>query len=345
MRNILYAPSIGWAALSIAALLIVAPSSAQTAALRRFQYERTLMGAPVKMTLYAAEGRSANLAAEAAYQRIAELDHVLSDYKTDSELSKLSATAGTGKAVPLSGDLWTVLKRSQRLAERSGGAFDATVGPYVRLWRRARRSKEFPSPQRLEEARQAVGWRKLKLDGSGQTARLLAPGMRLDLGGIAMGYAVDQAMAVVRRHGIEQALIDASGDILVSDPPPGEPGWKIGVAPLDASGPPSRYLSLRNAAVTTSGDAFQHVVLNGQRYSHIVDPATGLGLTVPSSVTVIASDCITADSLATTVCVLGPDKGIKLIEDTPRAAALIVREQDGKVETFLSTRLAEYASR
>ncbi|HWB11185.1 MAG TPA: FAD:protein FMN transferase [Pirellulales bacterium] len=312
---------------------------------RRYEFEQTHMGQPIKITLYAPDERIANLGADAAYARIAELDATLSDYKPDSELSKLSATAGNGRAVPLSRDLWTVLDRSQSLAEQTGGAFDVTVGPYVRLWRRARRNKEFPSQERLDDARRAVGYGKLKLDAAKHTAELAAPGMRLDLGGIAVGYAVDEAMAELRKHGITRALIDASGDMLVGDPPPGAKGWKIGIAPLDATGPPSRYLSLRRAAVTTSGDAFQHVVLDGKRYSHIVDPATGLGLTDQSSVTVIAGDCTTADSMATTVSVMGPEKGLKLIDSTPHAAAYIVRNVDGRIEQFVSDRFQEYTER
>ncbi|HQU43264.1 MAG TPA: FAD:protein FMN transferase [Pirellulales bacterium] len=320
----------------------IVQAAAANQELHRFAYQRTLMGAAVKIILYAPQERSANLAAEAAFDRIAELDRILSDYKPDSELSKLSDTAGKGRVVPLGTDLWTVLERSQQLAERSGGAFDVTVGPYVRLWRRARRNKEFPAAERLAEARAAVGYQKLQLDPSRHTAQLLVPGMRLDLGGIAAGYAVDQAMAVLRRHDIRRALIDASGDILAAGPPPGEEGWRIGIAPLDAAGPPSRYLRLHDQAVTTSGDAFQHVVFDGQRYSHIVDPATGLGLTDQSSVTVIAADCITADSLATAVCVLGPQKGLRLIEETEHAAALIVRNRAGKVETVESSRFGEH---
>jgi thiamine biosynthesis lipoprotein len=312
--------------------------------LRRYAFEQTLIGQAINITLYAPDQRSANLAAEAAYARIAELDRILSDYKADSELSQLSATAGSGRSVALGRDLWTVLERSQKLAAETGGEFDVTVGPYVRLWRRARRNKEFPATERLDEARQAVGYQKLKLDASKHSATLVAPGMRLDLGGIATGYAVDEAMAVLRDRGIASALIDASGDILVSDPPPGQKGWRIGIAPLEADGPPSRHLSLRNAAVTTSGDAFQHVVLNGQRYSHIVDPATGLGLTDRSSVTVIAADCITADSVATAVCVMGPQNGLKLIEAIPHAAGYIVQNRNGGTETFSSDRLHEYVS-
>lgn len=329
---------------ALATLFALAATSATAAEteLRRYTYERVLMGSPVKITLYSAAEPTANHAAEAAYTRIAELDAILSDYKADSELSQLSATSGGGKPVKLSGDLWTVLEQAQQLAEKTDGAFDVTVGPYVRLWRRARRNKEFPSAERLAEARTAVGYKKLKLDPAQRTARLFVPGMRLDLGGIATGYAVDEAMKRLKQHGIDRALIDASGDILVSEPPPGEPGWKIGIAPLEAAGPPSRYLSLRNLSVTTSGDAFQHVVFDGKRYSHIVDPTTGLGLTDQSTVTVIAPDCITADSLATAVSVLGPDMGLRMIESMPRAALFFVRNRDGKIETFASVGVERY---
>ncbi|HEX5447299.1 MAG TPA: FAD:protein FMN transferase [Pirellulales bacterium] len=310
--------------------------------LHRFQFQQTHMGAPVKITLYASDERSANQAAEAAFARFAQLDQIMSDYKPDSELSRLSGTAGSGQAVEVSDDLWNVLNRSRQVSEASEGAFDITVGPYVRLWRRARRSKEFPPEQRLAEARRAVGHQHLRLDGQRHTAQLLAPGMRLDLGGIAAGYAVDEALAVLAANGVKRALIDASGDIGAGDAPPGEQGWKIGIAPLDPAGPPSRYVVLCNAAVTTSGDAFQHVVIGGRRYSHIVDPRTGLGLTEPSSVCVVAADCITADSLATAVSVMGPRRGLDLIERTPRAAALIVREVNSRVETHTSKRLSEY---
>jgi thiamine biosynthesis lipoprotein len=304
------------------------------------------MGVPIKLVLYAADQSSANRAAEAAYRRIAQIDQTMSDYKSDSELSNLNRTAGQGKPIRVSDDLWTVLLRSQRLAEKTGGAFDVTVGPYVRLWRRARRSGEFPSAERLAEARAAVGSRRLMLNEERQTAELLVAGMRLDLGGIAAGYAADQALSALAEQGVTVALIYISGDVLVGEPPPGRDGWRVGIAPVAApDGPPSRYLSLRRASLTTSGDAFQHVVISGKRYSHIVDPRTGVGLTDQSSVTVIAPDAMTADSLATTVSVLGPEEGLKLIEQTPGAAAIIMRNTEQGLQTYVSARFSQFEVR
>jgi thiamine biosynthesis lipoprotein len=328
-------PVVVWTLATLTAL------SASDASLERYVYAQLHMGMTFELTLYAADEATANRAAQAAFRRIAELNGILSDYDPHSELSRLCETAGTGQAVKLSDPLWLVLSRSQHLAERTEGAFDVTVGPLVKLWRRARRQKELPDPARLAAARAAVGFQHLKLDASQKTATLLRPAMRVDLGGIGAGFAVDEALRVLREHGIARAMVNASGDIGVSEPPPGADGWKIGIAPLDKpDGPPSRYLLLSNAAVTTSGDAFQHVEIGGQRYSHIVDPHTGLGLTHRLSVTVVARDCITADSLATAASVLGCEHGLKLIDDTPGAAAQFVRLEAGQPKVVPSRRFS-----
>ncbi len=302
--------------------------------LERFEATRVEMGVPFKILLYAADKTAAKAAFDAAFARISQLDDLLSDYDPDSELSRLSAASPTKQPVSLGPDLWNVLERAQSLARRTDGAFDVTVGPYVRLWRRARRQKEMPSPERLAEARAAVGYQHLVLDSDARSAMLNVANMRLDLGGIATGYAVDEALKVLRAQGITRALIDASGDIAASDPPPGKPGWLVAIIPLAEAGSPTRDLLLANAAVTTSGDAFQHVVLDGRRYSHIVDPKTGWGLTTQTAVTVIARDCITVDSLATAASVLGPDAGLALIHEVPGAAGFIVCNNAGQIETF-----------
>lgn len=296
--------------------------------LRRFETTQAQMGVAFTIVLYAPDEATANRAFAAAFARVAELNAILSDYDPSSELSRLSSSSPHVEPVPLSDPLWLVLERSQTLADRTGGAFDVTVGPYVRLWRRARRAKEMPSTRRLAEARAAVGYRLLRLDPERRTAQLLAAGMRLDLGGIAMGYAVDEALRVLRQHGLARALVDASGDIAVGDAPPGKPGWTIDVLPLSFPGASSRRVLLANAAVTTAGDAHQHVELDGKRYSHIVDPRTGLGLTDQIAVAVIARDCLTADSLDTAASVLGMEAGLRLIDETPGASGLLVRPRD-----------------
>ena len=304
----------------------------------RFQFARTEMAVPVRVVLYAPQAETANAAAEAALARIHQLNGILSDYDPQSELRWLCATAAEGGEVPVSDELWKVLVHADALAKRSDGAFDVSIGPVVRLWRRARRREELPPPDRLSDCRKLVGYHLVQLYPDQRRVKLLKPGMRLDLGGIAKGFAIDEALAVLRQHGITRALVDAGGDIGLGDPPPGKPGWLIGIAPLEPDTPPSRYLWLSRTAVATSGDTWQYVEIDGRRYSHLVDPRTGVGLTDHSSVTVVAPDGITADGLASAVSVLGPDKGLKLVEQTPGAAALIVRAPEGSSQTYESCR-------
>jgi thiamine biosynthesis lipoprotein len=288
------------------------------------------MGAPWKIVLYSADEKAANEAAKAAFARIEELNKILSDYDSESELSKLSATTPSPQPIHVSDDLWRVLELSQQLAEKSNGAFDITIGPLTKLWRRARREREFPKAELIESARQATDYRALKLDPAKHTAQLMKPNMRLDAGGIGMGYGVDEAFKVLKAKGIDSALIDASGDIGVSNAPPGKRGWRIGIEPPKGEGPPSRFVELTNAAITTTGDAFQAVELNGKRYSHVIDPRTGLGVVGRAAITAIAPDCTTADSYTKPICVLGPERGFKLIEATPSAAALVIRQGDAE---------------
>ncbi len=311
--------------------------------LQRFEFNEPEMGMPFRIVLYAPNAEMANRAAKAAFARVAQLNQIMSDYETDSELNELSRTSGHDQAVHVSDELWTVLQRAQALAERSEGAFDVTVGPVVTLWRRARRTREMPDPSRLASALQAVGYRHMQLNPSDHTVKLLVPGMKLDLGGIAKGYALDQEIKVLQAHGVTRALASGGGDMSIGDPPPGESGWRIEIAPLDVPNVPGpRFVRLAHAGLATSGDTFQRLEINGKRYSHIVDPHTGVGLTDHSLVTIIAGDCVTADSLSKVVAVLGPEKGMQFIENTPGAAAHVMRKPNDDVEVKESSEFGKY---
>lgn len=302
-------------------------------ALERLEFEQAQMGLPFRIVLYAARKAEANAAASAAFARVAELNHIFSDYEDDSELSLLSRSAGSGRAEPLSDELWRLLNIAQAMSRRSEGAFDITVGPLVQVWRRARRQRELPTPEVIAEAKARVGWQKIVLDSKARTAKLSVPGMRLDFGSIAKGRALDEALRVLREHHIHRALVTGGGDMAIGDPPPSRAGWRIELAPLDAPGtPPVHFLSLRNCGFATSGDLFQHVELGGKRYSHIVDPRTGWAMTDHSLVTVIAHDSVMANSLSTTTCVVGPERGLALVNKTAGASARVVRKPAEQVE-------------
>jgi thiamine biosynthesis lipoprotein len=306
----------------------------------RFEFEETHMASPFHLVLYSTDAAAARRASRAAFDRIEALNKVLSDYDSESELSRLPQSAGRGP-VKVSVDLFDVLERSKRVYEQSGGMFDVTIAPVGRLWRRARRDGKLPDPRLIAEARMLVGSEKMILDARARTVELKVPGMKLDVGGIAKGYASQAALDVLKSMGIRRALVGGAGDIVVGDPPPDAEGWKVAIAPVDprqAYRPPT--LLLKNAAVSTAGDAERFVVIEGHRYSHIVNPRTGMGHEDRAAVTVVARDGATADALETTAYLLGPDKGLKLVDDTPGAAAIFQRLTPDGLRTFESSRFA-----
>ncbi|MHC4875080.1 MAG: FAD:protein FMN transferase [Planctomycetota bacterium] len=316
-------PESGFFALLILLALTVSAEAESKSSLQRFDFRRIEMGVEFEIRVYACDSQAANKAATAAFDRIRELNVVMSDYQADSEVRRLCESAVENE-VAVSQDLLHVLVSSRRLTEESGGAFDVTVGPLTKLWRRARRREELPPADLLTNALQKVGSEAITLNRTRQTIRLAKAGMRIDLGGIAKGYAADQALEVLKQQGFPRALVDASGDIVAGDPPPLEQGWRIEIASLNAAAEPSVDVSrpprgstlvlLANQAIATSGSTVQFVEIDGRRYSHIVDPRTGLGLDTLSLVTVIAPSGMEADSLASAVSVLGPVAGVRFVE-------------------------------
>lgn len=310
--------------LLVAGLLLNGPAAAQHDALDRHVYRQIHMGMEVRIVLYAPHNATVQRAAEAAFQRIATLDSTLSSYRRSSELNRLSACAGD-PPVPVSNPLFTVLQRAQRLARQSGGAFDVTVGPYVALWRRARDTGRLPADAALHQADARTGWQKIRLNETAQTVQLRADSMQLNLGGLAKGYILDEALATLADEGVTRALVEAGGDVVVSGPPPDTDGWRIQIPGAEPDGT-ARTVRLADAAVSTSGGTEQFVTIGGTRYSHVIDPRTGLGLTHRLLVTIIADDGMTADGLATTVGILGADAGRAfLTEHYPGVTAHIRR--------------------
>jgi len=273
----------------------------------RFEYSEVHMGVPVRIQGYAENEAAATKACRAAFDKFAALEAIMSDYKADSELMRLVAKSGAD--VTVSEDLFRVLERSQALAKETDGAFDITIGPLVQIWRQARRTNKLPEEGLRKFALTKVGHKNLILNKERQTATLTQTGMRLDLGGIAKGYAVDEAMVELKARGISSALVEAGGDMAASEPPPGKEGWTVAIRASD--GPP---VMLKNQALSTSGDTEQFVEIGGKRYSHIVDPKTGLGLTTRLQVSVLGPDAFTTDGLATAISVMGRDKASPLLQ-------------------------------
>lgn len=301
--------------------------------LQRYEFEEKHMGTLFRFVLHATSEGEAQNAAKEGFARVKKLNDIMSDYDPASELSLLAKKFSTEVANPIevSPELFFVLQEAEKLSSKCDGAFDVTIGPVVGLWRQARRTQRLPDPQELKDALARVGWSKVRLDATKRTVQLLTPGMKLDLGGIAKGFAADEVLAAFEKRGIKHALVAAGGDITVSDAPPGTDGWKVEIAPLPGA-KEKRVLMLKNAAVSTSGDSENFVVIDGARYSHIVDPKTGLGLTGYRSVTIIAPKGITSDSTTKAAMILPPEKAIQLLDDMPGVSGLILRKVSDREE-------------
>ncbi len=316
------------------------------AALRRYEFLEPHMGTLFKITLFASDSLIATRSAEAAFRRIEQLNRMMTDYDQRSELMQLSQRP-VGEAVKISEDLFNALEHAQRIARLSDGAFDVTVGPQVQLWRKSRKERTLPSADELAKVSRAVGWQKLRLDYRARTATLTVPGMRLDLGGIGKGYAADRALSVLRGFGVTRAMVAASGDLAIGDPPPGKAGWSIAISSIDANR--DRYTGiviLKNVGISTSGDTEQFVEIDGKRYSHIVNPKTGYGLTERIGATVIAPNATTSDGLAKVLSVLGAERGMEILEREPNVAALAVTiDSHGQKNLVQSKRFSKIPTR
>ncbi len=309
--------------------------------LKRYELSEPHMGTTFTIILYAQDRPSANRAFRAAFARVAELNAIFSDYESDSESRILAATAPHDRFQAMSLDLTVLMAHSVQISKNTNGAFDVTIGPLSKQWRRAHRQRRLPTPNQLAAAKKSAGYKNIQLkDGK---ARLLQADMRLDFGGIAKGYTVDEVLELLNERGIESALVNAGGDIGVAAAPPGETGWKVAIAGLHPNNPPRRLLLPAYHSIATSGDLWKSVTIDGTRYSHLVDPRTGMGTTTPTSVSVVNTQSFIADALASAICVMGPEAGQKLVEQLyPNASLYVVQKPGSELKTYRSKDFPEF---
>lgn len=312
---------------------------------RKFSFQQPKMGSLFTIQLYGSDSLAAANAAAEAFALADSLNASFSDYDEKSELNRLSRSAGSGRWVPVSPDLFAILQQSKTAWQRSSGTFDVTVGRLTRLWRQSRKTRRLSPPDTLRRALATVGMQHLQLDSVGRRVRLLKAGTRLDLGGIGKGYAAQVMLLFLQKTGFPSALVDAAGNLALGAEPPfgGRPtsgqgvlAWRIAVQ-LPAPGELliERQLLLQNVGVSTSGDAFQFVEIGGKRYSHIISPRTGLGLTNRRQVTVLAADASLADWLSTACCLLPVEKALALVKQM-KGEVLMLEPVGNRIQARMS---------
>jgi len=292
---------------------------------------RVVMGTFSRMVVIAPSRSTAAEAIEAAFKDQQGIERAMSFHSPDSELARVNAEAYRSPVV-VSDSMRTVLQRALEFSRLSDGAFDCTVGPLMDLWKAAAQAGVAPSEADLARTRPLVGWDKVVLDTNQKTVRYAVDGMKIDLGGIAKGYAVDRSVEVLRRYGALGGMVDLGGNIrCFGRPAPGRDCWRIGIQDPcragDLGGPDegvALVLKLTEQAVATSGHYRRFVLVDGHKVSHILDPKAGTSRGDLSSDTILAPDAITADALSTAVSVLGVERGLALLERFPGVEAILI---------------------
>jgi thiamine biosynthesis lipoprotein len=297
---------------------------------KKFSYSEMKMGSPFNLIIVSADSNIAHHLARKSFALVDSLNHIFSNYDSSSELSKINASAGL-LPYKMSTAMLDLVQKSQYAYIQSKGAYDISIGPLTSVWRNARRAKAFPAATTVLDTKKLVGLNQVKINKRLGTIFLPIAGMQLDFGGIAKGYIAQWVIDYLKANGIQEALADAGGDIVMSGAPLDQKGWLIGVnIPETTDDLLNKKLQLTNCSVATSGDVYQYIEKQGVKYSHIINPLTGYGVTNLRNVTIIAKTGATADWLAT-ACSILPIKQAKQLALSHQAALLITTLENGKL--------------
>jgi thiamine biosynthesis lipoprotein len=298
---------------------------AATPASRLIERAHQTMGTEVRVSVWSADQARVEIAAAAVFREFDRLDAMMSVWHEGSDIVRLNANAGS-RAVPVSAETREVLRIAHDISEQTGGTFGVTFAALSGLWKFDYQDKDnsVPDPKDIARRLPLINYRDLVVDDGAGTAQLKRPGMRVNVGGIGKGYAVDRVAGILRLSGLRDFMIQAGGDMYVSGTR-GDRPWRLGIR--DPRGPADRIfaaLDLTDATFSTSGDYERFFMKDGRRYHHILDLSTGEPARLSRSVTLVTDRAVVADALAKGVFILGPDAGMALIERTPGVEGVIV---------------------
>jgi len=315
---------------------IGAAHAGQSVETRQYRY---VMGTSVEVQAFGGDAAARRDAIDEAFAAFADVDHLMSNYRDDSELALLNRS-GASEAVAVSDPMFAVLDAARRVSAASHGAFDVTVGPLVRLWGFHEKQPHVPTGAELARVRPLVDYRHVVLDAAQRTVHFARPGIELDLGGIAKGFAVEIAADVLRRRGLG-GFIDAGGNQYLLGTPPGKRTWSVGIRNPDARDRVLGVVETGETSVSTSSDDANFLVADGRKYGHLLDPRTLRPSTASLSATIFSRDGTLADAMSKAAFILGPEAGLALVDSFPGTSAVIAyRRSDGTVGVAVSQRLA-----
>ncbi len=312
-------------------LFFVLINATQAQNLKRFEFVETKMGSPFGLIFYAEDSLFADKISKKAYAIVDSLNLSFSDYLPDSEVSQLNNKTGW---VPVSKDLFAILAESQVAWQKSEGAFDVTLGRLTKLWRKTKKTGILPKSAVLESAKNSAGMQYIQFDKSTQSIKIDKPrDLEIDLGGIGKGYAAQKVLEYFYSQNVKQVLVNAAGNMAIGHAPPDKLTWQIGLETPEEF--PEQMLGINQMAISTSGDAYQFVTIKKQKYAHIIDPKTGLGLINKRQVTVVSSNATQADWLSTACMGLSIKKALALAEKES-AEIIIFENKKNKIRSYSS---------
>jgi thiamine biosynthesis lipoprotein len=287
-----------------------------------FKKSKTLMGTEVDITVVSADEKKAYTAIEAAFAEIRRIEELMSTYIPESQISKINSAAGK-KAVKVDEELIRLIKRAIEYAEMTEGGFNIAVGPLIKLWKVAE-GGNIPGSEEIKRAKEIINYKDIVVEEKKSAVYLRKKGMAIDLGGIAKGYASDRAEIVLKKNGIISGIVAVAGDINAFGKKADGNKWRIGIQHPRKKDAFLGIFELEDEAVSTSGDYERFFIKDGKRYHHIIDTKTGVPAGKCQSVTIVAKEATATDALSTGIFVMGPEKGMELIERLSDVEGIII---------------------
>ena len=299
-----------------------------------------LMGNRFEISVVSTDKSWAECRIDEAVAEIQRIERLLTTFSDDSQTNQINANAGI-RAVKVDREVFDLIQRSLRISVLTQGAFDITYGSIDKsLWNFDTKMTALPDPQTAKRMVQLINYQNVLLDTEGSSVFLKHQGMRIGFGGIGKGYAAEMAKRVLIKNGVESGIVNAAGDLTTWGNQPNGSPWTIGIADPDVKEYPFSYLNISDMAVATSGNYEKFVLINGKRYSHTIDPKTGLPVSGIKSVTIISPNAEIADAMATPVTVMGIRVGLNLINQMQNIACIII-DDDNKIFTSKNIRISK----